>query len=88
MSSYHIYVLNYYISVIKINKRIKYSKKILSLMFAALIFIGCSSANSDKNDAPVLRIGTEGTYSPFTYHDTKIKLDGKKSLKYLNGDEL
>ncbi|EGU23898.1 amino acid ABC transporter ATP-binding protein [Campylobacter fetus subsp. venerealis NCTC 10354] len=51
-------------------------KKILSLMFAALIFIGCSSANSDKNDAPVLRIGTEGTYSPFTYHDNSGKLVG------------
>ncbi|AVK81045.1 amino acid ABC transporter substrate-binding protein [Campylobacter fetus subsp. testudinum] len=51
-------------------------KKILSLMFAALIFIGCSSANSDKNETQALRIGTEGTYSPFTYHDNSGKLVG------------
>lgn len=48
--------------------------KILSFIFAAFVFVACSSDNSNKQNT--LRIGTEGTYNPFTYHDNSGKLVG------------
>ncbi|ANE34104.1 transporter substrate-binding domain-containing protein [Campylobacter hyointestinalis] len=51
-------------------------KKILGLIFALFIFAGCQSADTKDNNKTILRIGTEGTYAPFTYHDTTGKLVG------------
>lgn len=56
---------------------------IISVLIIALGVTGCSSkASSDKDalskikEAGVIRIGTEGTYAPFTFHDSNGKLTG------------
>lgn len=53
-------------------------RKVLSLLFlvVAVIVYGCGGDTNNSKDKPVLRIGTEGTYSPFTYHDNSGKLVG------------
>lgn len=48
-------------------------KKLLVFVVLAFIIVGCTSNN---NKEKILRIGTEGTYSPFTYHDNDGKLVG------------
>jgi ABC-type amino acid transport substrate-binding protein len=48
-------------------------RALLALMVvAALILTACGSSNGGDNPvkaAGVLRVGTEGVYSPFSYHD-------------------
>ncbi|WP_086235390.1 transporter substrate-binding domain-containing protein [Campylobacter devanensis] len=48
-------------------------KNILAILFATFVFIGCSG---DKSTKDKLRIATEGTYNPFSYHDESGKLVG------------
>ena len=48
-------------------------KNILAILFVTFVFIGCSG---DKNTKDKLRIATEGTYNPFSYHDESGKLVG------------
>lgn len=48
-------------------------KKILTLLFIVFALIGCSG---DKGAKDKLRIATEGTYNPFSYHDASGKLVG------------
>lgn len=55
--------------------------KILALLATALIstviLTGCGSHKSQSADnTKTLRIGTEGTYSPYSYRDSKGKLTG------------
>jgi L-cystine transport system substrate-binding protein/L-cystine transport system permease protein len=40
----------------------------LLLLLPALL-LGTASAGSAQDDRPVVRVGTEGTYPPFTFHD-------------------
>lgn len=56
---------------------------IISVLIIALGVTGCSSKASSNKDAlskikeaGVIRIGTEGTYAPFTFHDSNGKLTG------------
>ena len=57
-------------------------KKMTTLLLAGLIQFGFSSAALAETDlakiqsAGVLKIGTEGTYPPFTYHDASGALTG------------
>jgi L-cystine transport system substrate-binding protein len=57
-------------------------KKLLSFVFAAVLGLTATSAALAQTDlekiktAGSLRIGTEGTYPPFTYHDAKNELVG------------
>ncbi len=67
-------------------KRIVLVMAIITLL--ALVFSGCSKAQTAANEAApqnllekikaegVIRIGTEGTYAPFTFHDKDGKLTG------------
>lgn len=48
-------------------------KKIISFLFISILMIGCSSNNTNKDK---LRVATEGTYNPFSYHDASGKLVG------------
>ena len=45
-----------------------------SALLAAISILGCSS--SDSADSDTLRVGTEGTYSPFSYQGTDGTLTG------------
>ena len=56
------------------------SRSILTALFAAIVAVAltaCSSGSGGGSDlasvkqAGVLRVGTEGTYSPFSFHDPK-----------------
>jgi cystine transport system substrate-binding protein len=53
-------------------------KRTLAIIAAILALSGTASAGSleDVRSAGTLRIGTEGTYAPFTYHDTSGALVG------------
>jgi len=53
-------------------------KRLALLALAATLLSGAAEAGSlqDIQSAKVLRIGTEGTYSPFTYHDASGALVG------------
>ncbi|ULG71351.1 amino acid ABC transporter substrate-binding protein [Macrococcus brunensis] len=56
-------------------------KKFLVMMMAVLIFLAAcgqsdQSSDSSKSEDKVLTVGTEGTYSPFTFHDKNDKLTG------------
>ncbi|HET7412176.1 MAG TPA: amino acid ABC transporter substrate-binding protein [Pararhizobium sp.] len=53
-------------------------KLLTTTILAALAFAGTASAASldEIREAGVFRIGTEGTYAPFTYHDSTGKLVG------------
>lgn len=50
------------------------------LLAAVLVAAACGAPNSDKADriqsAGVLRVGTEGVYAPFSYHDQNDQLVG------------
>lgn len=48
-------------------------RNIFAILFMAFIFIGCSG---DKSVKDKLRVATEGTYNPFSYHDESGKLVG------------
>ena len=61
--------------------------KRLLFVALALIFVlacgngGSSDKNSDSkssssNDSKTLKVGTEGTYAPFTFHNKQDKLTG------------
>ena len=59
----------------------KIGKIVLSLIVLALGvgFHGAASAArsyEDIKESGILRVGTEGTYKPFTYHDEQDKLVG------------
>ncbi|GGE32131.1 amino acid ABC transporter substrate-binding protein [Pullulanibacillus camelliae] len=69
----------------------KYLGLVSILLALLLVIVGCgnnSSNNADKNnskkqtllqqikDRGTIKIGTEGTYAPFTYHDKNGKLTG------------
>ena len=45
-------------------------------LLAAVSIVGCSSGSSDPATSDTLRVGTEGTYSPFSYHGTDGNLTG------------
>ncbi len=54
---------------------------VLPVLLAAGALAACSSGSSGaagdaSGDAEVLRVGTEGTYSPFTFHDADGELTG------------
>ena len=54
------------------------SKKLLMLCSALLMIVvmavaGCGGEDKAKNDAKVLRVGTEATYAPFEFQDDKSK---------------
>lgn len=56
-------------------------KKFLMMMMAVLIFLAAcgqsdKSSDSSQSEDKVLTVGTEGTYSPFTFHDKNDKLTG------------
>ena len=55
-------------------------KKILSMVLVAAFavsMIGCGSKDSGAaTDEKVLRVGMEGTYAPYTYHDEDGNLTG------------
>ena len=43
---------------------------LLAVLFAVLgVMTACSTDSGPGSDSDVIRIGTEGTYSPFSYHD-------------------
>ncbi len=59
------------------------SRSILTALFAAIVAVAltaCSSGSGGGSDlasvkqAGVLRVGTEGTYSPFSFHDPKTNV--------------
>ena len=45
-------------------------------LLAAVSIVGCSSGSSDPATSDTLRVGTEGTYSPFSYQGTDGNLTG------------
>lgn len=47
-------------------------------LIGLLVLGGCQSGSSesDEKDDKVLRVGTEGTYAPFSYRDEQNKLVG------------
>lgn len=47
-------------------------RNFILLVCIAFLFISCGNSNSEQ----VIRIGTESTYSPYTYHDNNGKLVG------------
>lgn len=51
-----------------------------AVLAASSITTACGASDSDKADriqsAGVLRVGTEGVYAPFSYHDESGKLVG------------
>ncbi|MDE9448740.1 transporter substrate-binding domain-containing protein, partial [Xenorhabdus bovienii] len=58
------------------------AKKLLSLLLAGATALAISTPSYAGKDfdaikaSGVFKIGTEGTYPPFTYHDTSNKLTG------------
>ena len=45
-------------------------------LLAAVSIVGCGSSGGNPADSDTLRVGTEGTYSPFSYQGTDGKLTG------------
>ena len=45
-------------------------------LLAAVSIVGCGSSGGNPADSNTLRVGTEGTYSPFSYQGTDGKLTG------------
>lgn len=59
------------------NKMKKSIIAIASLLAVGVLFLaGCQSKSNTESDKNVLRVGTEGTYSPFSYRDDSDKLTG------------
>ena len=51
---------------------------VASLLVVGVLFLaGCQSkGDGEANSEKVLRVGTEGTYSPFSFRDDNDKLTG------------
>jgi L-cystine transport system substrate-binding protein len=45
-------------------------------LLAAVSIVGCGSSGGNPADSDTLRVGTEGTYSPFSYQGTDGQLTG------------
>ena len=45
-------------------------------LLAAVSIVGCGSSGGNPADSDTLRVGTEGTYSPFSYQGTDGRLTG------------
>ena len=63
----------------------KVDEKIYLLLLALIFVLACGNGgSSDKivilnqvvNDSKTLKVGTEGTYAPFTFHNKQDKLTG------------
>lgn len=44
--------------------------KVIALVLLMLVLIPHGPANAAEDDRPVVRVGTEGTYPPFSFHDS------------------
>ncbi|MET0447327.1 MAG: ABC transporter substrate-binding protein/permease [Aeromicrobium sp.] len=42
----------------------------LALLVLALVIVPAGAASASTDDRPVVRVGTEGTYPPFSFHDS------------------
>jgi His/Glu/Gln/Arg/opine family amino acid ABC transporter permease subunit len=45
--------------------------RLLALVIVGLVLLPLGAANAAEPDRPVVKVGTEGTYPPFSFHDQK-----------------
>jgi His/Glu/Gln/Arg/opine family amino acid ABC transporter permease subunit len=45
-------------------------RRLLALLLLAIVVVPVGSAVAAEDDRPVVRVGTEGTYPPFSFHDS------------------
>lgn len=49
----------------------RHAARLLVLAILALVLLPMGSAGAATDDRPVVRVGTEGTYPPFSFHDSE-----------------
>jgi cystine transport system permease protein len=48
----------------------RHARRLLGLVLLVLVLLPAGAAGAAEGDRPVVRVGTEGTYPPFSFHDS------------------